>query len=59
MCDDKLLFIDVVVGWLGFVYDLRVFCNFVLWNISVYKFFGDIYLLGDGGYLLLRCSKNI
>lgn len=52
MCDNNIVFIDVFVGWLGFVYDLRVFRNFVLWYISVYKFFGDIYLLGDGGYLL-------
>lgn len=47
-----MVFIDILVGWLGFVYDFRVLCNFVVYNIVVNKFRGNIYLLGDGGYFL-------
>lgn len=29
--DDKYLFRDIVVGWLGSVYDVRLFLNFELY----------------------------
>ena len=50
VCDDKLLFTDVVAGWPGSVHDSRVLRNSVLWNTSAHKFPGDTHLLGDGGY---------
>ena len=54
VCDDDMLFADVLAGWPGSVHDLRVLCNSVLWNTSAHKLPGDTYLLGDGGYQLLR-----
>ena len=54
VCDDSMLFTDVLAGWPGSVHDPRVLRNSVLWNTSAHKFPGDTYLLGDGGYPLLR-----
>lgn len=49
-----MVLIDVLVGWFGFVYDLRVLRNLELFIILGNKFFCDYYLIGDGGYLFLR-----
>ena len=58
VCDDNMLFTDVLAGWPDSVYDSRVLRNSVLWNTSAHKFPGDTYLRGDGGYPLLRYSKT-
>ena len=40
VCDDNMLFIDVLSGWPGSVHDSRVLCNSVLWNTSAHIFPG-------------------
>lgn len=54
VCDDKMLFTDVLAGWPGSVHDSRVLRNSVLWRTAANKFPGDTHLLGDGGYPLSR-----
>lgn len=51
VCDDNMLFTDVLAGWPGSVHDSRVLRNFVLWNTSGHKFPGDTYwVMGDIRY---------
>ena len=54
VCDDNLVFTDVVAGGPGSVHDSRVLRISELWNTSANMFPGDTHLLGDGGYPLLR-----
>lgn len=49
VCDDNMVFRDVLVGWPGSVHDSRV-----LLETAANKFPGDSHLLGDGGYPLKR-----
>ena len=51
VCDDNMLFTDVLAGWPGSVHDSRVLRNSVLWNTSAHKFPGDTYwVMGDIHY---------
>ena len=50
VCDDNLVFIDVVAGGPGSVHDSRVLRISELWNTFANMFPGDTHLLGDGGY---------
>ena len=59
MCDDKMLFTDVLAGWPGSVHDSRVLRNSVLWRTAANKFPGDTHLLGDGGYPLSRYINSL
>ncbi|KAL9978418.1 hypothetical protein ACROYT_G015931 [Oculina patagonica] len=54
VCDNNMVFTDVLAGWPGSVHDSRVLRNSGLWHTSANKFLGDTHLLGDGGYPLLR-----
>ena len=52
VCDDNMLFRDILVGWPGSVHDARVLRNSSLFATAAAKFPGDTHLLGDGGYSL-------
>ncbi|XP_020911978.1 protein ALP1-like [Exaiptasia diaphana] len=54
ICDNNLVFLDVLAGWPGSVHDSRVLRNSGVYNNAANRFPGDSYLLGDGGYPLLR-----
>ncbi|CAH3138053.1 unnamed protein product, partial [Porites lobata] len=58
VCDDNLVFTDVVAGGPGSVHDSRVLRISELWNTSANMFPGDTHLLGDGGYPLLRLAVH-
>ena len=51
VCDNNMIFTDVLAGWPGSVHDSRVLCNSELFHTAVNKF------PGDGGYPLLRCAS--
>ena len=57
VCDNNMVFTDVLAGWPGSVHDSRVLRNSELFHTAVNKFPGDTHLLGDGGYPLLRCAS--
>ncbi|KAL9962111.1 hypothetical protein ACROYT_G031184 [Oculina patagonica] len=54
VCDNQMVFRDVLAGWPGSVHDSRILRNSLLWQNSAAKFPGDTHLLGDGGYPLTR-----
>ena len=54
VCDDNMVFRDVLVGWPGSVHDSRILRNSSLSATAANKFPGDSHLLGDGGYPLKR-----
>ncbi|KAK3730983.1 hypothetical protein QZH41_020370 [Actinostola sp. cb2023] len=54
VCDDNMIFRDVLVGWPGSVHDSRILRNSELYRTAATKFPGDTPLLGDGGYPLMR-----
>ena len=54
VCDDNMIFRDILVGWPGSVHDSRVLRNSSLFATAAAKFPGDTHLLGDGGYPLKR-----
>ena len=54
VCDDNMVFRDVLVGWPGSVHDCRILRNSSLLETAANKFTGDSHLLGDGGYPLKR-----
>ena len=54
VCDENMMFLDIVAGWPGSVHDSRVLRNSGLYQTAAIKFPGDTHLLGDGGYPLLR-----
>ncbi|XP_068758073.1 putative nuclease HARBI1 [Montipora capricornis] len=54
VCDDNMVFRDVLVGWPGSVHDSRILRNSSLSATATNKFPGDSHLLGDGGYPLKR-----
>ena len=54
VCDNNMVFTDVLARWPGSVHDSRVLRNSELFHTAVNKFPGDTHLLGDGGYPLLR-----
>ena len=49
-----MVFTHVLAGWPGSVHDSRVMRNSDLWQTAAHKLPGGTYLLGDGGYPLLR-----
>lgn len=57
VCDNNMVFTDVLAGWPGSVHNSRVLRNSELFHTAVNKFPGDTHLLGDGGYPLLRCAS--
>ena len=59
VCDDNMLFTDVLASWPGSVHDSRVLRNSELWSNAANKFPGDTHLLGDGGYPLLRYQETV
>ena len=54
VCDDNMIFRDILVGWPGSVHDSRVLRNSSLFATAAAKFPGDTHLLGDGGYPLKK-----
>ena len=52
ICDENMVFTDVVAGWPGSVHDSRVLRNSAVSNTAANKFPGNTHLLGDGGYPL-------
>ncbi|XP_068712793.1 putative nuclease HARBI1 [Montipora foliosa] len=54
VCDDNMIFRDVLVGWPGSVHDSRILRNSSLSATATNKFPGVSHLLGDGGYPLKR-----
>ncbi|XP_067047663.1 putative nuclease HARBI1 [Acropora muricata] len=52
VCDDNMIFRDILVGWPGSVHDARVLRNSSLSATAATKFPGNTHLLGDGGYPL-------
>ena len=54
VCDDNMIFRDILVGWPGSVHDARVLRNSSLSATAATKFPGNTHLLGDGGYPLKR-----
>lgn len=59
VCDNNMLPLDVLTGWPGSVDDSRVLRNSGLYRDAENKFPGDLYLLADGGYPLLRLSEEL
>lgn len=57
VCDNNMVFTNVLGGWPGSVHDSRVLRNYELFGTVVNKFPGDTHLLGDGGYPLLRYAS--
>ena len=60
MCNDNMVFRDIVAGWPCSVHDSRVLRNSSLFVAAAAKFPGDTHILGDGGYPLkrFRCSPS-
>lgn len=56
VCDNNMVFTDVLAGWPGSVHDSMT-PNSELFHTAVNKFPGDTHLLGHGGYPLLRCAS--
>ena len=52
ICDENMVFTDVVAGWPGSVHDSRVLRNSAVSHTAANKFPGNTHLLGDGGYPL-------
>ena len=52
ICDENMVFTDVVAGWPGSVHDSRVLRNSAVSNTTANKFPGNTHLLGGGGYPL-------
>ena len=48
VCDNNMIFTDVLAGWPGSVHDSRVLRNSELSRTAANKFPGDTHLLGDG-----------
>ena len=52
ICDENMVFTDILAGWPGSVHDSRVLCNSAVYKTAANKFRGNTHLLGDGGYPL-------
>ena len=52
ICDENMVFTNVLAGWLGSVHDLRILRNSTVYNTAANKFSENTHLLGDGGYPL-------
>lgn len=52
ICDENMVFTDILAGWPGSVHDSRVLRNSNVYNMAANKFPGNAHLLGDGGYPL-------
>lgn len=52
ICDENMVFTDILAGWPGSVHDSRVLCNSAVYNTAANKFRGNTHLLGDEGYPL-------
>lgn len=53
ICDENVVFLDVLAGWPGSVHDSRVLRNSDIFNQAMNRFPGNAHLLGDSGYPLL------
>lgn len=52
ICDENMVFTNVLAGWPGSVHDSRVLRNSTVYNTAANKFPANTHLLGDGGYPL-------
>ena len=52
ICDENMVFTNVLAGWPGSVHDSRVLRNSTVYNTAANKFSENTHLLGDGGYPL-------
>ena len=52
VCDERMIFRDIVVGWPGSVYEARVMRTSSLYATADEKCTPDFHLLGDSAYPL-------